>query len=127
MSTLENLKEIADLAKKLGNIDLYKKIVELEGEVIELTRRTRVLEDESVTLKRRLAAKEEMKASGPHNYFYRNGNTDGPYCPVCWQRDEKAILLPASADYMTGHERHCQVCKTSFFEGDRKKSLNRGF
>ena len=65
----------------------------------------------------------QMKPFGPHNYFYRNDNTDGPYCPVCWQKDGKEVLLPASADYTTGHERYCQVCKTGFFEGPRKQPL----
>jgi hypothetical protein len=77
-------------------------------------------------LKKRIDAlqeKAQMKAFGPQNYFYRDGQTDGPYCPVCWQRDGKAVLLPASKDYPTGHERYCQVCQKGFFEGPRKQSL----
>lgn len=80
--------------------------------------------DENTLFKRRLTTKDDLKPFGPHNYFYRNGQTDGPYCPVCWQRDGKAVLLPASKDYTTGHERYCQVCKSGFFEGPRKKPPN---
>jgi hypothetical protein len=72
---------------------------------------------------RKLQNSSQMRPFGPNNYFYRNDNTDGPYCPVCWQRDRKEVLLPASKDYTTGHERHCQVCKTGFHEGPRKQPL----
>lgn len=37
MGPLENIKEVADLIKKAGDIELYRKIAESEGEVIELT------------------------------------------------------------------------------------------
>ena len=44
MSIIENTKEIAELVKKLGNIDLYKRIVELQGEIIEISRQKWQLE-----------------------------------------------------------------------------------
>ena len=37
MSIINNAKEIADLIKKIGDVELYRKIIELEGEIIELT------------------------------------------------------------------------------------------
>ena len=38
MGIVENIKDAADLAKKVGDIELYRKIVRLEGEVMDLTR-----------------------------------------------------------------------------------------
>ena len=38
MGIIDNAKELADLLKAAGNTELYRKIVELEGEIIELTR-----------------------------------------------------------------------------------------
>jgi hypothetical protein len=38
MGIVENIKDAADLAKKIGDIELYRKIVHLEGEVMDLTR-----------------------------------------------------------------------------------------
>jgi hypothetical protein len=37
MSAVENIKEIADLIKKYNNIELNRKILALEDEVIDLT------------------------------------------------------------------------------------------
>lgn len=64
--------------------------------------------------------KDELKPFGPHNYFYRNNNTEGPYCPFCWQRDKKEVLLPASVDYIVGHGRHCRICNQQYIEGPKK-------
>ncbi len=69
-----------------------------------------------------LSAKDELRASGPHNYFYRNNNAEGPYCPYCWQKYKKEVLLPASEDYFSGHGRLCRVCKELFIEGPKKRT-----
>lgn len=60
MGTIENAKEIADLAKKIGDADLYRKIVEREGEVIDLTRDKRTPENHNEDLKEKLAIVPEM-------------------------------------------------------------------
>ncbi len=67
------------------------------------------------------STREEMKPSGPHNYFYQNDK--GPYCPACWQKDEKKVLLPASADYAGRIGRRCHVCKELYIEEQQKESL----
>ena len=36
MSIIDNVKEIANLVQKLGDMELNRKIVELEGEIIEI-------------------------------------------------------------------------------------------
>jgi len=122
--TLMLIAEALKLAEKFRDLDFKEKMRVIREQVLEL-------QEENSKLKSRLKAKEEMKAFGPHNYFYKDEQRGGPYCPVCWQRDDKQVLLPASADYMTGHERYCQVCKTGFFEGRRKEQIEisrpRGF
>ena len=112
--TLALIAEALKLAEKFRDLEFKEKMHVLRQRVLEL-------EEDNIRKSKRLAAREEMRAFGPHNYFYRDDQKDGPYCPVCWQRDEKQVLLPASADYMTGRERYCQVCKTGFFEGPRKE------
>lgn len=57
---------------------------------------------------------EEMASSGPNNYFYQNAI--GPYCPTCWQRDKRAVLLPAVKRYSAGNGRYCRVCKELYYE-----------
>jgi hypothetical protein len=57
-----------------------------------------------------------MEPFGPHNYFYRNNKTDGPYCPKCWQKDGKKVLLPAIDKYFAGKGRVCTVCGHLYIE-----------
>ena len=51
MGIIDSAKEIADLIKQVGDMELYRKIVELEGEIIELTRKARGYEEEIEKLK----------------------------------------------------------------------------
>ena len=80
------------------------------------------LQTEIDELKNQLAAKEEMEPFGPLNYFYRNNKTIGPYCPKCWQKDGKKVLLPASDDFAGGKGRICTVCNKFYIEEPKKDS-----
>ena len=111
MSTLENLKELANLAQKLGNIDLYRKIVELEGEVIELTREKRVLEEENANLRSKIKRATTMKFKEP--FWYADGDSV-PHCPNCWEANERAIHLTYKGHMAGGHRYDCPQCKSVF-------------
>src|SRR5260370_33134142 len=71
----------------------------LEKEVLDVQEENTKLRAENTKLNNHLNARAEMKPFGPHNYFYKNGQTDGPYCPTCWQRAENQVLLPTSAKH----------------------------
>jgi len=74
------------------------------------------LREENTRLNKLLTTGEELKSSGPHNYFYKNGQTDGPYCPKCWQKDHRQVLLPPSAKSAAGVGRQCAVCDKLYVE-----------
>jgi hypothetical protein len=109
MDPLHTAKEIAKLVQEYHDIPLKKMIVQLQDEIIKL-------QEENRGLKQRLGNREEMLPNGPHNYFYKGDL--GPYCPTCWQRDNKPILLPAVVRYMVGPGRYCRVCKGMFSEDE---------
>jgi hypothetical protein len=111
MSTLENLKEIADLVKKLGNIELYRKIVELEGEVIELTRQNRALDEENRQLKQQVEFAAKMKFNEP--FWYADGDSV-PHCPACWEARKSAVHLTYLGHMAGGHRYDCPHCKHVF-------------
>ena len=86
MGIIDNAKEVADLIKKVGDMELYRKIVELEGGIIELSKINMKLEQNNVDLKRKLEIKENMKFKKP---FYFLGDDTLPYCQLCWESDQK--------------------------------------
>ena len=83
MSVIDQAKEIAGLIKKIGDIELYRKIVELEGEIIELTRSNRELEEAKGDLERQLALKKSMTFKAP--FYFIDGDAV-PFCPNCWEK-----------------------------------------
>ena len=117
MGIIENVKEVADLVKKAGNIDLYRKIIELEGEIIELTHQKRSLGGQMEELKRLLNTKQQMVFNKP---FYYQGDDPHPYCPKCWESDKEAIHLDGPQEMMAGPRYDCPNCKNHFIHPRRR-------
>ena len=113
MSIIDNAKEIAALVKKLGDIELYRKIVELEGEIIELTRAKREVESQTEHLREVLKIKEQMRFIKP---FYYMGNDPVPFCPQCWEANKVAMHLQGPIDVVAGPRYDCRNCKSTFID-----------
>ncbi|HDL01438.1 MAG TPA: hypothetical protein ENH23_04315 [candidate division Zixibacteria bacterium] len=109
MSIISNAKEIADLVKKLGDIELYRKIVELEGEIIELTCEKRELDDELIKLNALLKTSKEMNFKEP---FYCVEGDSTPFCPRCWEADKTQVHL--NDTNTIGSPWKCPNCKSGF-------------
>jgi len=90
MSVLENVKEVADLVKKLGDVELYRKIVELEEEVFALSRDNRELKDQVAKLEQKLSFSSKLAHRPP---LYYADDDPVPLCPRCWETENKAIHL----------------------------------
>jgi hypothetical protein len=112
MSIIDNAKEIADLIKKIGDVELYRRIVELEGEIIELTRAKRQAEGEIERLSERLKWQGQMEFRKP---FYYTSNDIHPYCPQCWEVNHIAVHLDGPGSAGTGKYYNCHNCKSDFY------------
>jgi hypothetical protein len=90
VSVIDQAKEIAGLIKKIGDIELYRKIVELEGEIIELTRSKHELEDTKSNLEKQLALKKSMVFKAP---FFFQENDPVPFCSRCWEKENQLVHM----------------------------------
>jgi ribosomal protein S27AE len=115
MSIISNAKEIADLVKKLGDVELYRRIIELEGEIIELTRTNRVLEESVADLTKSLKTKEQLTWKPP---FYVVEGDRFPFCSQCWDADRIAIHLKDTGNVHSGHRWDCPRCKNFLYHED---------
>jgi hypothetical protein len=108
MGVIENAKEIADLVKKIGDIDLYRKIVALEGEVLDLTREKREAEAKVEELERTLAFAKALQFKEP---FYWLDKDETPYCASCWELKHDAVHVVKI--WASGGKTRwdCPVCK----------------
>lgn len=103
MGVVENMKDIADLIRKAGDIDLYRKIVESEGEVIELTRENRRLEEKVHELEKTLAFRGKMTFKEP--FWYQEGD-ETPFCPACYEAKDRAVHVK----FVTDSRWDCPSC-----------------
>jgi len=111
LSIISNAKEIADLVKKLGDIELYRKIIELEGEIIELTHEKRDVEEEIIALKTVINKTQEMNWKKP--FYYTEGD-DTPFCAPCWETKKIQVHLKFAGTLMDAWK--CPNCNVGFNE-----------
>ncbi|HWZ80518.1 MAG TPA: hypothetical protein VNX87_28530 [Candidatus Sulfotelmatobacter sp.] len=111
MSIVENIKDAADLAKKIGDIELYRKIVHLEGEVMDLTREKRQAEQKIEELEEKLALNSKMNFKQP---FYFQEGDDVPFCPRCFEKDKAAVHLFLEINREDLKRWDCHECESQY-------------
>jgi hypothetical protein len=90
MGVLDNVKEVADLVQKIGDIDLYRKIVHTENEVIELTQQLRAAQQRIRELEAMLSQKQMLTFRAP--FYFADGDLV-PFCARCWEVEQKPIHM----------------------------------
>lgn len=117
MSLVEELKGIADVVRKMGNMELYRQITQLETQVLDLTRATRRLEHENDELRTKLTFRGELTF---RNSVYYHGDDPVPYCPRCWEAERKAVHLRGPNSVLAGTRFDCVECKNLFITERRE-------
>ena len=100
MSIIDNAKEIVSLVQKLEDIELYRKIVELEGEIIELIREKREIEQQLTQLsdweteKQRYVLVNPWEGAAVYALKEESKGNDAPHwiCTNCYQKNIKSML-----------------------------------
>jgi len=112
MSIIDHIRDAAKVARQIDNIELYKQILDLQGEALEIqeqllekTKRIKELE-EALVIKQKIAFVDSA-------YFETNaeGNPTGdPYCPRCYDIDKKLCHLNS-----LGGNMQCPNCHIKYF------------
>jgi len=117
MGIIDSGKELLKLAEAYRNTEIYQKVVDLQGQIVELSgdkvamherllkanERIRTLEDEAAFTKT-LTLRDEM---------YWAGGDPLPYCMKCLEGSKKRLHLTRGT--ISGY--YCVTCRDSF--GDR--------
>jgi hypothetical protein len=106
MGVNQNVKELAD-PKKAGDVELYGRIVELEGEVIELTRQLRVAEQKVEHLQAKPTTTAKLTF---HEPFYYAADESVPYCPRCFEARKLAVHLHRVFTHSERTRYDCKHC-----------------
>jgi hypothetical protein len=115
MDPLNTIKDISALVKKYNDLELMKQIVDLRNEVFELQQENLRLQREVSEVMRLNEIANSLVLRPPLNYYYRDGDPI-PYCPTCWEKDNKPIHLPNPEPWNGGIRRDCRVCKQTYWE-----------
>lgn len=112
MGAIDNVKEVAKLVKDLGNMDLYRQILDLQGEIMELTQANRELQMQLQEFRDTLSKVGQMTFRSP--FYYAEGD-EVPHCPRCWEVDKRAVHFPPPFRGVTESVYTCPQCKHEIF------------
>jgi hypothetical protein len=104
---IDNFKDLFKVAETVNNIDLYKKLSELQNSVYALQDENRALKDE---LKQRDKQHDIESRLHPRDnaYYLDDGRQlDGPFCLRCWDVDRKLVRERHGA---TAGTHYCVEC-----------------
>jgi hypothetical protein len=121
MSIIDNAKEIADLVKKVGDIDLYRKIVDLQAEVVQLSTRNFELEKKVKDLEDDLHRKQSLKHV--RLVYYADGDPI-PFCPRCWEGNNKLIHLFGPLEMWGDQDAEGWQCRVCYYDYTAKEGEN---
>ena len=81
MSIIDDAKSLAKLLQDIGRMDLYQKMVNLQGEIIDLKEDNVKLHEENIQLKEKIKVKDNLVFDGNKYWLKKEeGEVDGPFC-----------------------------------------------
>jgi len=123
VSAVENVKEIADLIKKFNDIELNRRILNLENEVLDLSREKRRADEKIEELERTLKLRKELYFFEP---FYWNKGDQTPFCPSCWETKTTAVHVTFGHDNDDDSVWRCPSCNHMNHPKRRRQALISG-
>jgi hypothetical protein len=104
MGVIDTVKEMGTLIQKLDNLDLLKRMVELQEQVSTLVTENRDVRDENRVLRDRLSTRDQMAFRD--NAYWKG--EEGPYCLCCFDAEGLAMRMLVGKGYYPS----CPKCKT---------------
>ena len=108
MGIIDNFKDVFKVAETVNNIELYKKLSELQSAVFGLQQENQELREE---LRRRDAHSDiasRLQVNDNAYYLDDGKELDGPYCMRCWDVDHNLVRERRGA---TAGTHYCAECR----------------
>ena len=118
MSILGNLKEVGSLLLKAGNMELYEKIVELQGAVAAEQEEKEALRARIAELERIFDISDRLSFSDNRYWLDTDGDREGPFCSRCWDVDRNLVRLHDTSPGPSAQAQtfHCPSCDTNVYD-----------
>jgi hypothetical protein len=114
MGIVDQIKELALLAQKVRNIELYEKLVSFQSDIVALQEENHDLRAKLQQLTEQLNLQAKGIWENPFYWVKETEAKDGPFCQKCYDSDHKLIRLQDQGNDIW----NCFNCK-SYFYGPR--------
>ena len=93
MGLIDNVKAVAKTVQQIDNVELYRQILELQAEALELVEENNNLRHELAQLQERTGLSAELLVDQDCYWTSEDGETDGPFCTNCWDLGKGLIRM----------------------------------
>lgn len=116
------IKDAISLAQKGDNLDLMRKLFDVQAELLDLQNRNLELERENMALREAEKIKEHIEYNPARTLIYQidDGDKIGPYCTTCFEKEGKLYSMRL---WDVGRW-HCPVCDGIVPEEGMENDLN---
>src|SRR4051812_21780022 len=104
MSIIDTVKDVGVLIQKIDNLELLKRMVELQEQVLALVNENRDLKDANRVLNDKLQMRRQMQFR--ENAYWHDA--DGPFCSRCFDAESQTVRMHVR----TGYYPQCPKCST---------------
>ncbi len=91
MIPIPSYSQIADLIKKGATLEAQEQIMQLREAAIELQEENLALREELKGFREQKSLRDRLSFAG--GLYWLDNKTDGPFCQVCYDHDQKLIRL----------------------------------
>lgn len=115
MGLYEGIKDAIGIAQKVDNIELYRQLLDLGAQALEMQAEITRLREENEELKKFNDLESRIIRHEEPFVTLKGDNEKIRYCATCWGNQSKLIQMTRIKHY----ERiklQCNICKTTCFE-----------
>ena len=87
MGVIDTAKDAVQLVQKIDNIELYRKILDLQADALKMVEENGKLRDRIKELEAAFVIKDTLVFEDNHYFVVKDGTKDGPYCTLCWDKE----------------------------------------
>ncbi len=115
MSLYDGIKDVAKVIQKADNIDLYRQLLDLGQQALDMQAEiSRLREDNARLLKEHDLDAKIIRHSAPYITLSEDP-LEIQYCAACWSTTKKLIQMDEYT-YYSVPKLKCSVCKCNFYK-----------
>lgn len=93
MSFYDAFKDVINIAKKADNLELYRQLLDLSYQALDLQAEISKLKEENAELRAKINRKENVVRHAGAYITLADDPLSIPYCAVCYGKDDKLLQL----------------------------------